>query len=246
MSRFGASRWRWRRSWTRRSSSPPPFWRCASRRSTSICLTRCRPAPGRVGARHAPVRDPPGGGGGVKILVVDDDLELLRLIAFALRQSGYLVVEAQDGPSGVEAFGSERPDLAILDVNLPRFSGLEILKKIRATGSATPVMLLTVRSAEEDQVQGLDLGADDYLTKPFSPRTLLARVRALLRRAGLERPGTLDSGDLSLDVEKQAVRVRGGGAVRLTNLETRLLQLLLANGGGPPPPQRPASPRSGG
>ena len=167
----------------------------------------------------------------MKILVVDDDLELLRLIAFALRQSGYLVVEAQDGPSGVAAFGSERPDLAILDVNLPRFSGLEILKKIRATGSATPVMLLTVRSAEEDQVHGLDLGADDYLTKPFSPRTLLARVRALLRRAGLERPGTLDSGDLSLDVEKQAVRVRGGGAVRLTNLETRLLQLLLANGG---------------
>ena len=171
----------------------------------------------------------------MKILVVDDDLELLRLIAFALRQSGYLVVEAQDGPSGVAAFGSERPDLAILDVNLPRFSGLEILKKIRATGSATPVMLLTVRSAEADE---LGLGADDYLTKPFSPRTLLARVRALLRRAGLERPGTLDSGDLSLDVEKQAVRVRGGGAVRLTNLETRLLQLLLANGGHALPLER--------
>ena len=167
----------------------------------------------------------------MKILAVDDDLELLRLIAFALRQSGYLVVEAQDGPSALSAFESERPDLVILDVNMPRLNGFEVLKRIRAGGSPTPVMMLTVRSAEEDQVRGLDLGADDYLAKPFSPRTLLARVRALLRRAGVERPAPLSSGDLVLDLETQSVRVRGGAPARLTNLEARLLQLLLANGG---------------
>ena len=167
----------------------------------------------------------------MKILVVDDDLELLRLIAFALRQAGYLVVEAQDGPSALEGFDRERPDLVILDVNMPRLNGFEILKRIRAGGSTTPVMMLTVRSTEEDQVRGLDLGADDYLAKPFSPRTLLARVRALLRRAGVDRPAPLASGDLVLDLEKQSVRVRGGTPARLTNLEARLLQLLLANGG---------------
>jgi DNA-binding response OmpR family regulator len=167
----------------------------------------------------------------MKILAVDDDLDLLKVIAFALRQAGYLVLEARDGPSALETFERERPDLVILDVNMPRLSGFEVLKRIRAGGSATPVMILTVRSSEEDQVEGLDSGADDYLTKPFSPRTLLARVRALLRRAGVERPAPLSSGDLVLDLEKQSVRVRGKAPARLTNLELRLLQLLLANGG---------------
>jgi len=167
----------------------------------------------------------------MKILAVDDDLDLLKVIAFALRQAGYLVLEARDGPSALETLERERPDLVILDVNMPRLSGFEVLKRIRAGGSSTPVMILTVRSSEEDQVQGLDSGADDYLTKPFSPRTLLARVRALLRRAGVERPAPLASGDLVLDLEKQSVRVRGKAPARLTNLELRLLQLLLANGG---------------
>jgi DNA-binding response OmpR family regulator len=167
----------------------------------------------------------------MKILAVDDDLDLLKVIAFALRQAGYLVLEARDGPSALETFERERPDLVILDVNMPRLGGFEVLKRIRAGGSATPVMILTVRSSEEDQVEGLDSGADDYLTKPFSPRTLLARVRALLRRAGVERPAPLSSGDLVLDLEKQSVRVRGKAPARLTNLELRLLQLLLANGG---------------
>ena len=174
----------------------------------------------------------------MKILVVDDDLELQRLIAFALRQEGYLVVEAPDGPSALATFQSEQPDLVLLDVNLPRLNGFEVLKTIRTRGSTTPVMMFTVRSAEEDQVKGLDLGADDYLAKPFSPRTLLARVRALLRRAGLDRPAPLSVGDLDLDLEKQAVRVRGGAATRLTNLEARLLQLLLANGGHTLPLER--------
>jgi len=173
----------------------------------------------------------------VKILVVDDDLELSNLIGYALRQAGYMVVEAGDGVAAIAAFERESPALVILDVNLPRLSGLEVCRKIRAA-SRVPVMMLTVRSAEEDQVQALDLGADDYLTKPFSPRTLLARVRALLRRAGEEKPLPLAAGDLSLDLELQSVSVRGAGPVRLTRLELRLLQILLANAGHTLPAER--------
>jgi DNA-binding response OmpR family regulator len=173
----------------------------------------------------------------VKILVVDDDLELSSLIGYALRQAGYMVVEAADGDAALEAFERESPALVILDVNLPRLSGLEVCRRIRAT-SRVPVMMLTVRSAEEDQVQALDLGADDYLTKPFSPRTLLARVRALLRRAGEERPLPLAAGDFSLDLETQSVSVRGAEPVRLTRLELRLFQILLANAGHTLPAER--------
>lgn len=167
----------------------------------------------------------------MKILVVDDDLELLGLVSFALRQAGYLALEATDGTKALEAFNREQPDLIILDVNLPGMSGFEVCRRIREQ-AATPIMMLTVRGSEEDEVKGLDLGADDYLTKPFSPRTLLARVRALLRRADAERPTpALSAGDVVLDVEVQTVSVRGGAPVRLTNLEFRLLQYLLANAG---------------
>jgi len=166
----------------------------------------------------------------MKILVVDDDLELRGLIVFALRQAGYLVIEAGDGPRALAELRAELPDLVILDVNLPKMSGFEVLERIRAE-SKTPVMMLTVRAGEEDHVRGLDLGADDYLAKPFSPRTLLARVRALLRRAGIERPAPVASGDFNLDVEQQSVSVRGRPSVRLTGMEFRLLQLLLANAG---------------
>ncbi len=167
----------------------------------------------------------------MKILAVDDDQELLGLVSFALRQAGYFVIEAADGPAALAAFEREQPDLAILDVNLPGMSGFEVCRRIRER-SATPIMMLTVRSGEEDEVKGLDLGADDYLTKPFSPRTLLARVRALLRRTEVERPApALSVGDLALDVERQTVSVRGGAPVRLTNLEFRLLQYLIVNAG---------------
>jgi DNA-binding response OmpR family regulator len=173
----------------------------------------------------------------VKILVVDDDQELSGLIGYALRQAGYLVVEAADGQAALDTFERESPALVILDVNLPRLSGLEVCRRIRAD-SKVPIMMLTVRSAEEDQVQALDLGADDYLTKPFSPRTLLARVRALLRRAGEERPAPLSVGDLVVDQEQQSISVRGGQPTRLTRLETRLLQILLANAGHTLPAER--------
>lgn len=173
----------------------------------------------------------------MKILVVDDDLELLGLISYALRQAGYLVVESGDGQAALAAFEREEPNLVILDVNLPRLSGLEVCRQIRAV-SKVPVMMLTVRAGEEDQVQALDLGADDYLTKPFSPKTLLARVRALLRRAGTEKPAPLAAGNFSLDLEVSSVSVKGGEPVRLTRLELRLLQLLLANAGHTLPAER--------
>jgi DNA-binding response OmpR family regulator len=166
----------------------------------------------------------------MKILVADDDLELLGLISFALRQAGYLVIAASSGTEALACFDREQPDLAILDVNLPGASGFDVCRQIRSEATI-PIMLLTVRNSEEDQVHGLDLGADDYLTKPFSPRTLLARVRALLRRAGIERPAPLAAGDLTLDVEHQAVSIHGGAPTRLTNREFRLLQYLLANAG---------------
>lgn len=180
----------------------------------------------------------------MKILVVDDDLALRGLVSFALRQAGYLPVEAGDGPQALALFEREQPDLVILDVNLPGQSGFELCRQLRAQTSA-PIMLLTVRNTEEDEVMGLDLGADDYLTKPFSPRGLLARVRALLRRgeaAGAEaapRPGgPHQAGDLSLDPENQTVSVQGGPATRLTNLEFRLFQYLLVNAGHTLPADR--------
>ena len=118
----------------------------------------------------------------MKILVVDDDIELRGLIGFALRQAGYLVIEASDGPGALATFAREQPDLAILDVNLPGMNGFELCQRIRAE-SAAPIMMLTVRNSEEDQVHGLDNGADDYLTKPFSPRELVVRVKTILRRS---------------------------------------------------------------
>jgi DNA-binding response OmpR family regulator len=128
----------------------------------------------------------------------------------------------------LDAIGHVQPDLIILDVNLPGANGFEVCRQVRAQG-VTPILLLTVRSTEEDHVHGLDQGADDYLTKPFSPRTLLAHVRALLRRSGVNHPRTNGTGDLRLDIDDQTVTLRGGEPVRLTNREFRLLQHLCAN-----------------
>jgi DNA-binding response OmpR family regulator len=166
----------------------------------------------------------------MKIMIVDDDPDLLSLVGFALAQSGFVVVKAIDVPTALRAFAAETPDLAILDINLPGGSGFDICAAIRRQ-SRIPVMMLTARGEEEDLVRALDLGADDYLTKPFSPRTLLARVRALLRRAGLETGGAMSVGRLSLDLESLLLRVGDATPVKLTKLETRLLQILLANAG---------------
>jgi DNA-binding response OmpR family regulator len=164
----------------------------------------------------------------VKILIVDDDADLLALVGFALTQAGYAVVKAADAPEALRLFGLESPDLAILDINLPSGSGFDVCREIRQR-SRVPVMMLTVRGEETDLVKALDLGADDYLTKPFSPRTLLARVKALLRRAGMESGGPMTVGPLSLDLEGLSLRIGAAAPLRLTKLEVRLLQILLAN-----------------
>jgi DNA-binding response OmpR family regulator len=166
----------------------------------------------------------------MKILAVDDDPDLLALVGFALSQAGFVVVKAVDVPSALRVFAQESPDLAILDINLPGGSGFDVCAAIRKQ-SRVPVMMLTARGEEEDLVRALDIGADDYLTKPFSPRTLLARVRALLRRAGLESGGDMTAGNLHLDLEAHVLRVGAAEPVRLTKLETRLLQILIANAG---------------
>jgi DNA-binding response OmpR family regulator len=166
----------------------------------------------------------------VKILVVDDDADLLALVGFALTQAGFAVVKAADVRTALRVFAVEAPDLAVLDINLPDGTGFGICEAIREQ-SRIPVMMLTARGEEEDLVKALELGADDYLTKPFSPRTLLARVKALLRRAGLETGGAMSAGRLSLDLEAHSLRVGDAAPVKLTKLETRLLQILIANAG---------------
>jgi DNA-binding response OmpR family regulator len=166
----------------------------------------------------------------MKVLVADDDAELRELIAFTLSQAGYLVIKAGDGSAAVRQFAAEAPDLVVLDINMPALSGFQVCEAIRAR-SRVPVMMLTVRGEEEDLVRALGLGADDYLTKPFSPRTLLARIRALLRRAGMESTAPVAAGRISLDLAEHTVRIGDAEAVRLTKLELRLLQMLLANAG---------------
>ena len=166
----------------------------------------------------------------MKVLVADDDADLRDLIAFSLAQAGYLVIKASDGAAALRRFEEELPDIALLDINMPGLSGFQVCEAIRAR-SRVPVMMLTVRGEEEDLVRALGLGADDYLTKPFSPRTLLARIKALLRRAGMESTAPLAAGRLSLDIEEHTVRIGAAEPVRLTKLELRLLQMLLANAG---------------
>ena len=162
----------------------------------------------------------------MKILVVDDDLELAGLIGYALRQAGYLVVDAADGPSALAAFEREAPSLVILDVNLPRLSGLEVCRQIRAGGSGVPIMMLTVRNAEEDQVQALDLGADDYITKPFEVRELVARMRAVMGRQSGSARSVLEAGGITLDMETHEVAFRGNH-VLLPAREFALMRALM-------------------
>ena len=166
----------------------------------------------------------------MRILIADDDRDLLALIAFTLTQAGYFVVRAADGETALRAFDAEAPDFVVLDINMPGANGFQVCEAIR-TKSRVPIMMLTVRGEEEDLVRALELGADDFLTKPFSPRTLLARIKALLRRAGIESATPLIAGRVTLDLEEHAVAIDGGTPVRLTKLELRLLQMLLSNAG---------------
>ncbi|MFN8499660.1 MAG: response regulator transcription factor [Anaerolineae bacterium] len=166
----------------------------------------------------------------MRVLVVDDDIQLASLIAFTLRREGFQVFQAHDGLTALDAWASEGPDIIILDINLPGLSGDQVLQRIRAA-SATPVIMLTVRGDEDAVVHGLSLGADDYIAKPFSPRNLVARVRAVLRRSGQQPPADLTLADMTLDMDRQAVRYADGRLVHLTPLEFRLLRYLLVNQG---------------
>jgi DNA-binding response OmpR family regulator len=173
----------------------------------------------------------------VKILLVDDDPDLLAVTGFALQQAGFLVVKAGDGAAALDAFQREQPDLAVLDINLPKMSGFDLAQKLRER-SKIPLIMLTARNEEEDVVRALSIGADDYLSKPFSPKILLARVKALLRRVGLEAEETVACGHLSLDVAELTLRGLSRGDVRLTPLEARFLQLLFAHSGRTVPTDR--------
>jgi DNA-binding response OmpR family regulator len=168
------------------------------------------------------------------IVVVEDDPNIADLVDLYLRRDGFRVIQAEDGVRGLAAIDRERPRLVVLDVGLPgELDGLEVCRRLRAT-SAVPVLMLTARDGEIDRVLGLELGADDYVTKPFSPRELVARVKAILRRVDgpstSEAPGLLRAGDVEVDVGRREARV-DGQPVALATREFDLLRYLAQNPG---------------
>lgn len=173
----------------------------------------------------------------MKILLVDDDPDLLSVTSFALRQAGFFVIQAANGVQALEAFEAEQPDLAVLDINMPLMNGFELARRLRER-SSIPLLMLTVRQEEQDVVRALETGADDYLSKPFSPKILVARIRALLRRVGIEEQGTTTLGPVTLRPEDLLLEGLPRGPVRLTRLEARFLQLMIANGGRTVPTER--------
>lgn len=168
----------------------------------------------------------------MKALVVDNDRVLADVVAFTLRREGFEIVLAYDGAAGLQRWEETQPDLVVLDVNMPKIDGFEVCRRIRAQ-SDTPILLLTVRGEEDDVVTGLELGADDYIVKPFSPRQLVARAKAILRRAGgRPMPSEMRVGDLRLVSSKREVFCGPQEeSVSLTHLENRLLECLMVNAG---------------
>lgn len=165
-----------------------------------------------------------------RILVVDDDRKITRVIQSYLEQAGMIVFVAHDGDSAVHHIRRERPDLIVLDLMLPGKSGWEVIAWLRADAhlAATPVLMLTARVEDADKIRGLELGADDYVTKPFNPLELVARVKAILRRvrAELTAPHILESGGLRLDLDGHTL-LREGEPVELTPTEFALLRTLM-------------------
>jgi DNA-binding response OmpR family regulator len=163
------------------------------------------------------------------ILLVDDEESLQKLLTFPLARDGFRVVPAHDGEEALDRFAQERVDLVVLDVMLPKLDGLEVCRRLRAT-SSVPILMLTARDDELDKVLGLELGADDYMTKPFSVREFRSRVRALLRRASAPRhePGAeevIEADGLRIDPARRRVDVRGG-EVTLTYVEFEILRAM--------------------
>jgi len=174
----------------------------------------------------------------MKVLVVDDDRVIADLVVFTLRRAGYEAVIANDATSTIRRWTEDNPDLIILDINLPGAPGLEngfaICKRIRSEAD-TPIILLTVRAEEEDIVRGLEAGADDYVLKPFSPRQLLARVQAVLRRFqatnATQPAAALSTDGLDFNPKLREVTLADGTVKSLTQLESRLLEALMLNAG---------------
>ncbi len=186
-----------------------------------------QPATGSAGDRlsHRPDGTP------IRVLVVDDEPSLAELLASVLRYEGWDIRTAGDGSSAVRAAREFQPDAVVLDVMLPDFSGLEVLRRVRAEQPHVCVLFLTARDAVEDRVAGITAGGDDYVTKPFSLEEVLARLRGLLRRAGVARARTgseLTVADLTMDEEAREVR-RGGEPIELTATEFELLRFLMRN-----------------
>jgi two-component system, OmpR family, alkaline phosphatase synthesis response regulator PhoP len=165
------------------------------------------------------------------ILVVDDEPKIVKLTRDYLAKDGYRVISAADGLEALAMARREKPDLVVLDLMLPGMDGWEVCRTLRQE-SGIPIIMLTARSEESDQVVGLELGADDYITKPFSPRTLVARIRAVLRRAqGLLKPAAvIHAGDLEIDLDGHRVHMKGE-PVHLTPNEFRLLSVLAQHPG---------------
>jgi len=167
----------------------------------------------------------------MKALIVDDDRVLADVVAFALRREGFDVIQAFDGPSALASWAEEKPDLLILDVNLPKMDGFTVVQRIRREAD-TPIIMLTVRGENGDVVHGLELGADDYITKPFSPGQLVARARAVLRRTGVpSSPAPRRVGTMELAPSRREVMLGRHNTVLLTPLEGRLLDCLMVNVG---------------
>jgi two-component system OmpR family response regulator len=167
----------------------------------------------------------------LRVLVVDDEINIAELVSMALRYEGWEVRTAHTGSKAVAAAKDLKPDAVVLDMMLPDFDGLEVLRRMRATQPDLPVVFLTARDAVEDRIAGLTAGGDDYVTKPFSLEELVARLRALMRRAGAQQAVTssvLTVGDLELDEDSHEVR-RGGVDITLTATEFELLRFLMRN-----------------
>jgi DNA-binding response OmpR family regulator len=170
--------------------------------------------------------------GGETILVVDDESKIVKTVRAYLEDAGFRVATAGDGQTALTVFRHERPALVVLDLGLPGIGGLDVARTLRKE-SSVPIIMLTARVDETDRLIGLELGADDYVTKPFSPRELVARVRAVLRRAGGEReqaPPPIVAGEITIDLERRQVMV-GGRAVDLTPTEFELMTLLARHPG---------------
>ncbi len=160
---------------------------------------------------------------GKTILVVEDEIKIARTLRLYLEQAGFVVSVSPTGTDALLSFRRERPDLILMDLGLPGLDGLEVTRQVRREAE-TPIIMLTARSEESDKLVGLELGADDYITKPFSPREVVARVRTVLRRAqpAVERNRLIQSGDVLLDVGNRVVQV-GGRTVELTPSEFELM-----------------------